>query len=164
MFPLSLEAKLIAYALAAAALLGGLAWLLNSHDAEVRAEVTDAVKATGVAAAASSAITEARWQAKTEETVHVAQAQIQAASAAAASTARERDAARMQLNAYLRSRAVPSDPAASSGGPPTADPDVLLAGLLNESWDRNVSLAEETGKRGIAGAACEQWADALSTK
>lgn len=164
MFRLPSELELIAGAVAIAAVCGSAAWLIHSHDAEVTAKVTDAVKATGAAAAASSAITEARWKTRTEETAHVAQAQLQAASAAAASTAHERDAARMQLNAYLRSRPMPSGSSAPAGSTPAADPDVLLAGLLNESWDRNVSLAQEAGKRGIAGSACEQWADSLSTK
>lgn len=161
----SLEVRLIAWAVAAAALLGGLAWLIHSHDEEVRAKVTDAVQAVGAAQAASSAIQEAQWRAATDEVSHVAQARLEAASAAAGAAAREHDALLVQL-AELRRRAMSSNPAASSGGPylQGGDPIEVLADVLGRSDARASIVDDLADRRRIRAEACERWADSLTAK
>lgn len=156
----ALELKIIAGVLAIASLLVGFG-LYSAHERSLgEAESRAAVAVAGAAQTASAASETQRRLIETQETVHVAQLQAGNASAAASAAARERDAARLQLDAYVRRRAMSADPAASSGSAP-AD-DGLLAQLLDASWQRNLDLAAEADARGVAGGACERWADSLN--
>ena len=62
-----------------------------------------------------------------------------------------------------RASAGRANPPATAGSPPTPDPDVLLAGLLDKSLRRNQELAGYADKTHNAGAACEGSYDALTT-
>lgn len=132
------------------------------HERSVGAVKVEAVRTAehaAQAAVAASAIAKNQTEtnrriAATQEIVHATEVSASAVAADAASAVVARDAARVQLDAYVRRNAMPSHPAASVGGPAATDPDVLLAGLLNTAWDRSVELALEAGKRGVAGNAC----------
>jgi hypothetical protein len=157
----ALELKIITGLAAIAALLV-MFGLYTAHQREVGAATVRAEVAQAAAAQAASAASEtARRLIATQETVHVAQTQLAAASAAAGAAERERDAARMQLTAYVRRRAVSADSAASAGSSPAVQSDLLLAELLDASWERNVRLAKEADERGVAGSACVKAYDTL---
>lgn len=156
--------KAIAIGLLVLALIAGLA-LFTAHEqslgaADERAKTADAAMKMAQDSAAKSAELAATQQKVSND----AQLQASADRAAAASATRELDAARVQLNAYLRRRAVPGDSSASSGGQATTYSDDLLAGLLDASWQRNLDLAAIADARGTAGTACERWSDSLTTK
>lgn len=152
-------------------LLGGGVGFVRHERAEGAAKVEAVRQAEHAAAAAVSASAIATSQTETnrriaasQETVRVTIQHAAAVAADASAAAGARDAARVQLDAYVRRNAVPSHPVPAASGPPAADPDVLLAGLLDAAWDRSVDLAAEAGKRGVAGSACERSYDSLTPK
>lgn len=159
----ALEIKILAGVALVVALLLGV-WAYNKHEqalgaASLRAEVAE----VGASQAISSAAKSATMLAATQETVHVAQAQLQAASAAAGAADRQRTALLVQL-AELRRRAVSHDPAASSGSPSLDGGDAIgvLADVLGRSDARASIVDELADRRRIRAEACERWADSLT--
>lgn len=147
---------------AIAMLLAGAALFVH-HERSVGAQREhDAVSAAAVAATASAASETNRRIVATQKVVHDTEISAAQVAADAASAGAARDALRVQLDAYVRRRAVPVDPAASGGGPAAADPDVVLAQLLERAADRAAGLAQLADERGIAGSACERSFDALT--
>ena len=136
----------------------------DSHEqalgaASLRADVAEAGASQAISSAAKSATT----LAATQETAHVAQSQLAAASVAAAGADRQRDALLLQL-AILRRRAVPGDPAASSAGTSLdgGDPIGVLADVLGRSDARASIVDRLADERRIRAEACERSYDALT--
>jgi len=160
---LSLEAKLIAAALALLMLLG-LFWKVF-HDGEKHAQqaqaMTEAKNAAAlVAQQKEDATISARRVQNLSEIAHDATVQADASRAAADRAARARDALRVQLNAYL-AHARAADPPASAPGETGSDALDLLSNLFSESDDRSGTLAKALDRCYGAGLACEHSYDAL---
>lgn len=138
---------------------GGIGFV--RHEREIGAEHEQlAVKAAAARAAASAASESERRVAAIQEVVHATQVSASAVVADASSARAERDAAVVQLHAYVRRSAVPAGASTTQGGAP-AD-DGLLAQLLEASWQRNLDLAAEADQRGVAGSTCERIYDSLT--
>ena len=157
------------YIVAFMVLLGGGIGFVH-HEREIGAAKVESVRTAehaAQAAVAASAIATNQAEtnrriAATQEIVHATIKHAQAVAADASAAASARDAARVQLSAYVHRNAVPSNSAAASGVPAAADPDILLAGLLDEAWGRSLDLAGEAEKRRTAGVGCQQQYQSLT--
>jgi hypothetical protein len=159
-FRLPSEVQLIAWALAAACALGGLAWFIH-HEREIGASsIRAAVTEAGAKAESEAASETERRVAASQETVHVAQTQLAAASAAAGAAERERTALRVQL-AAIRARVMPGHPA-SAPSSPSDDPIGVLATVLGDADDFAGRVAAEADANRIAGDACVRAYDSLT--
>ena len=123
-----------------------------------------AVQQAAAKASAAAASETQRREVAIQEVIHATQQAASQVAADASVAARERDVLRMQLDAYVRRSAVSRSASAPAGSASALDPDILLAGLLNAAWDRSQELAAEADRRGVAGRACEGYADALNVR
>lgn len=164
MFPLSLEAKLIAWALAIAGALGGLAWFIH-HERDLGASNvrTEVAAATAAQKAADDAETQRRVT-EQQGIVHDAQLQASAAHADAARADGARDALRVQLATFVAANRRAGYPATPAGSAPAGDPIGVLAEVLGATDDFAGRVAAEADANRIAGLACERAYDALSTR
>ena len=164
MFGLSaLAVKVLAGLVLIAALLVGVG-LWNAHQQSLGAEKVRAEVATAAAAQAASAASETeRRLLATQETVHAAQAQLQAASADAGAADRQRAALLVQLD-RLRASAMRGDPATAGRGSGVEgdDPIGVLADVLGRSDARASVVDLLADQRRIRAEACERSYDALT--
>jgi hypothetical protein len=152
--------------------IGCIAWGFIHHEREIgaaRAQAQlqherQAVQQAAAKATAAAASETQRREVAIQEVVHATQQAASAVAADASAAARERDALRMQLRAVVASSrgSVPYHPASSASSPAAGPDAAVLAELLRGSVDRNLELARIADERGIAGSACERYADALS--
>ena len=155
-------AKAIGIGLAVLALVLGLAAVVHHIEtlgaANARAETANA----SMKLAQDNAAKSAQIVATQQGVIHDAQLQASAAGAAASAAARERDAFRVRLNAYLSASRGAQPAAAASGSAPAADPLGVLADVLGRADDRAQVLAAYADQSRIAGLACERSYDALT--
>ncbi|WP_417070846.1 DUF2514 family protein [Niveibacterium terrae] len=98
------------------------------------------------------------------EIAHAAQESAQRAADSAAADHADRRAFGVQLDAYVRGRAVPGNPAFAAGSAPASDAALVLARLLERADARAEDLARLSDQRGNAGITCERSYDALTQK
>lgn len=164
--------RLIAYGVAAGAVIGGVWWFGNTQRDAGRSEVRaawDKERAAYSEAAASAAVASqnetARRIAAQEEITREAQQRAASAALDAASAARAADGLRAQLREYTaRSRAPSSNPTAPASCPSTAEAVSLLAEMLAESDERAGIYAQAADESRSAGLACERSYDALTVE
>lgn len=156
-FPLNLEAKLIAGALGLALLCAGALYLVHKGKQEARAE-----------AAAAQVVQQQKDAAETERRVseqariaNDATVQADHARADAAAAGRARDALRVQLNAFV-ANARSADPAPSAASAPTGDALDVLADLFSRSDETSGELAAALDASHTAGQACERAYESLN--
>lgn len=161
MFPLSLEVRLIAWAVAAAAALGGLAWFVHHERALGASEVTAAVadqhaKDVDAARARETQIHDAQEASDREADKFALQA------AMAAPRARSAADGLQQRFAAINAGCVPGDPAASAGSPAASTAADLRADVLRRVAEAALAVASAAdGSRG-AGQRAEGRYDALT--
>lgn len=161
---------LIAYGVAAGAIVGGVLWFGHAQREYGRSEVRAAwdkeraAHSEAAASASAAALTEtARRIAAQEEITREAQQRAASAALDAASAARAADGLRAQLREYTaRSRAASSNPTATASCPSTAEAVSLLSEMLAESDDRAGIYAQAADESRNAGLACERSYDALT--
>lgn len=163
MFPLSLEVKAIAGAVAVAAALGGLAWFVH-HEREIGAEkVRSAVQHAADVQTAANAVESARRVATQQENLHEADR----FNAARAVDSVGLDAVVRRLHDDATSgRLAAVHPAASGAGPASSVPGAPMvpAELYLRAVDAAASAAQYADcLRGIS-ELCAKDYDALSTK
>ena len=158
--------------IAAIVALAGTGAALVHHEREIGAARVERVRqaehaaaaAVAASAAASAGAETQRREAHIQEIVHATQDQAARVAADAAAADRERDALRLQLAAYRAAGggAVPGHPAAAASSAPAGPGADVLADLLQRAVDRDVELARIADERGVAGSACERYADTLT--
>lgn len=161
MFPLSLEARLIAWAVSAAALLGGLAWFIH-HERELGAQGQQLAAARqherDVAAARAR---EAQIHSDQEAANHEAD-RFHLAAALDASDARDAGDRLQQRFAAVNARCLPSDPAASGTGAAANDAARVRSDVLRRVVEAARLAASAADAAHGAGLNAEQDYDALT--
>lgn len=87
--------------------------------------------------------------------------QAEQARADAADADQRADSLQQQIARLLASRGATCSAIAAQGSPPARDAAVLLADVLGRVEQAGRELAAESDRRGIAGRACERYADSL---
>lgn len=104
---------------------------------------------------------ERRRQTEVERITGEANDQAEQARADAADADQRADSLQQQVARLLASRGATCSAIAAQGGPPARDAAVLLADVLGRVEQAGRELAAEADRRGIAGRACERYADSL---
>lgn len=161
MFPLSLEAKAIGYALAAAALLGVLAWFVH-HERQIGASAITAAVADQHAKDVDAArAKEAQITSDQEAANHEAD-RFRTAAALAARDARDAGDRLQQRFAAINARCLPGDPAASAGSPAASDAADVRADVLRRVVEAARLAASAADASRAAGAQAAGAYDALT--
>lgn len=161
MLPLSLEAKLIAWAIAAAAALGALAWFIH-HEREIGASAITAAVADRHAKDVDAARTrEAQIRTAQEASDHEAD-KFNLAAQLAAPRARSAADSLQQRFASINTCSVPSDPAASAGSPAASSAADLRADVLRRVAEAALAVASAADAGRGAGLKSEGRYDALT--
>jgi hypothetical protein len=160
--PLGLEAKLIAGALALAALLGGLAWFVN-HERSLGAAAVTAAAADQHAKDVDSARTrEAQITTAQGAADHEAD-RFHLAAALDARDAVDADHRLQQRFAAVNARCVPGNPAAAASGQAASQPDAR-ADTFRMVIEAARQLAADADAEHAAGVVAEKHYDALTAK
>lgn len=104
---------------------------------------------------------ERRRQTEVDRITGEANDQAEQARADAADADQRADGLQQQVARLLASRGATCSAIAAQGSPPARDAAVLLAELLGRVEQAGRELAAEADRRGIAGRACERYADSL---
>lgn len=104
---------------------------------------------------------ERRRHTEVERVTGEANDQAEQARADAAVADQRADSLQQQVARLLASRGATCSAIAAQGGTPAKDAAVLLADLLSRVEQAGRELAAEADRRGIAGRACERYADSL---
>lgn len=146
------------------ALLAGFGLFVH-HERQIGAQkVEAAVHAAASEATASAATETTRRIVAIQGVVHDTQESAARVAADAASASVARDALRVQLDAVVRGRRVPGNPASAVSGPPVdgSDPIGVLADVLGRADARADIVERLADERRIRAAACEASFDSLT--
>jgi Protein of unknown function (DUF2514) len=160
-FPLSLEVRLIAWAVAAAAALGGLAWFVHHERALGASEVTAAVADQHAKDVDAARARETQIHSDQEAADHEAD-KFRLAAQMAARDARDAGDRLQHRFAAINAGCVPGDPAASGAGPAADDAAAVRSDVLRRVVEAARLAASAADAAHGAGLNAERDYDALT--